>query len=83
MNGMEWGNTKHDPVTGSWEIPVNRRAKGIRATKIYGTRRMDALQILEKTLSMQSICITDPSADGKGRVMNQSESIGALEKQKK
>lgn len=82
-NNQDWPCTKHDPVTGSWEIPNKRRATGVRATKTYGTRRINALQILEKTLNMQSICITDPTANGKTRVLNQSETVLALEKQKK
>lgn len=82
-NNQDWPCTKHDPVTGSWEIPNKRRATGVRATKTYGTRRINALQILEKTLNMQSICITDPTANGKKRVLNQSETVLALEKQKK
>lgn len=81
--------TKHDVLTGTWEIPhKNRDGDSVKATQIYGTQRMNALTILEKTLNMKSIVVTDEitsttNSSGKKRVINQSETILAVEKQKK
>lgn len=83
----EYLRTKHDALTGTWEIPgKNRYGRAVRVTRTYGTERIDALHILEKTLNMKSVAVTDevpcPSnASGKKRVLNQPETILALEKQ--
>ena len=48
--------TKHDPITGSWEIPEkNRYYHSVLVSRTYGTERMEALHILEKTLNMKTI----------------------------
>ena len=81
--------TTHDPYTGSWEI-FNKSAYNdqVAAKSTYGTPRMTALYILERTLNMKTICITDEvtcstSKSGKKRFINQAETVAALEKQKK
>lgn len=80
---------KHDELTGTWEIPDKVRY-GYRTsvTKQYGTDRISALYILENTLNMKAIKVTDEVAcdtnsSGKKRIINQIETITALEKQKK
>ena len=81
--------TKHDPITGSWEIPEkNRYYHSVLVTRTYGTERMEALHILEKTLNMKTIVVTDEemcqtNSSGKKRVINQTETLAAIEKQKK
>ena len=82
-------HTKHDGLTGTWEIPFkNRYNHDVKVTRTYGTDRINALHILEKTLNMKSVAVTDEVAcntnsSGKKRVINQSETILAIEKQNK
>lgn len=86
---MEEYKTIHDEITGTWEIPCKSRydhSVGVR--EIYGTDRLEALYILEKTLNMKTVSVTDEiscpaSASGKKRVINKSETVTAIEKQQK
>lgn len=81
--------TIHDEITGTWEIPYKSRyyhSVGVRKT--YGTDRLEALHILEKTLNMKTVAVTDEvvcttSPTGKKRVINESETVAAIEKQQK
>ena len=81
--------TTHDPYTGSWEIAHKSAYKNrVAAKSTYGTERLTALYILERTLNMKPVCITDEvecstNKSGKKRVINQAETVAALEKQKK
>ena len=51
---------KHDEITGTWEIPYKTRyGHGVTDTKTYGTDRIEALYILERTLNMKSVAVTD------------------------
>lgn len=83
------GNVKHDELTGTWEIPFKSRFwHSVTDTKTYGTDRMEALHILERTLNMKSVAVMDsvPSnttASGKKSVLNKDETVLALEKQQK
>lgn len=80
---------RHDEITGTWEIPNKNRYNGsIATTRSYGTRKINALQIIEKTLNMKSICIMDTisckaNKSGVKRVFNEAETLAAIEKQKK
>ncbi len=85
--------TRHDEYTGIWEIPEKTRFRtsqfhGLFEQQnyhIYGTKRMDMLYLLENTLNMKTIAIHDTveiDAKTKKRVLNQEETIKALEKQK-
>ena len=81
--------TAHDTYTGSWEIAY----KGLYGDRVagrstYGTERLNAMYILERTLNMKTVCVTDEvvcntNKSGKKRVINQTETIAALEKQQK
>lgn len=79
--------TKHDVFTGTWEIPHKVRFRhSIVDIETFGTRRMEALRILEKTLNTKAIVVYDETetADGsKKRFINQEETILAQEKQAK
>ena len=82
--------TKHDEITGTWEIPQKSRYYGnsVSISQTYGTERLHALHILEKTLNMKTVAVTDEincptNASGKKRVINKEETIAALEKQQK
>lgn len=81
--------TQHDEVTGTWEI-TNKSCVShyVRVTTTYGTPKIGALHILEKTLNMKAVAVTDEvfcptNKSGKKRVINQDETVLALEKQKK
>jgi len=87
--GVCYAKTVHDAYTGTWEISDKAFYKhrvGARAT--YGTERLTALYILERTLNMKTVSVTDEvscsgSKTGKKRVVNQAETVAALAKQQK
>lgn len=81
---------KHDSETGIWEIPNKSRysyTKYVgRSIRMYGTIRMEALHIIEKTLNQKTIAVYDevpsPHKIGKTvRRLNQDETVLAIEKQ--
>ena len=80
--------TRHDEETGSWEIPGKPvYSRYVRNTSTFGTDRIDAVHILERTLNMKTIRVTDEvpsktSKSGKVRVLNREETAAAQEKQK-
>ncbi len=86
----EWEKnaTRHDEITGTWEIPNKGRFyHSVAVTSAYGTRRMEALYILENTLNMKAVKVTDEvksnmNSSGVKRVINKRETLAALEKQK-
>lgn len=89
INDEEDFHTKHDELTGTWEIPFKSRYNhDVKVTRTYGTDRINAFHILERTLNMKSVAVTDEvvcntNSSGKKRVINQSETILAIEKQNK
>lgn len=83
------GYTKvvHDELTGTWEIP-NKDQSGIMLTQTYGTEKMNALQIVERTLNMRAVSVYKEVVDrntksGLRRVIDERETLLAVEKQKK
>ena len=86
-----YSGTKHDEVTGTWEIPDKSNyayRNSVEAVHFYGTPHMEALYILERTLNMKTVAITDEvpcatNASGKKRVINKAETVLALEKQQR
>ena len=78
--------TIHDELTGSWEIPNKQRYSyyNIAVNKVYGTKELNALHIIEKTLNMRTIQITKEIIQGgkKKRVVDQEQTMLALEKQR-
>lgn len=86
---VEGYKTIHDEITGMWEIPCKSRynhSVGVRLT--YGIEKLEALHILEKTLNMKTVSITEEiscpaNASGKKRVINRAETVAAMEKQQK
>ncbi len=90
MSGLvEQMQTKHDEITGSWNIPDKSRYPSSVGTMVtYGTDRIGALHIIEKTLNMKTPAIYDEvrcrsNKSGKKRVLNQTETMAAVGKQKK
>ncbi|MBR2870317.1 MAG: DEAD/DEAH box helicase family protein [Clostridia bacterium] len=88
-SGREQYRVRHDQETGTWDIPEKTRYySNAKTYSAYGTRRMPALYILEKTLNMRNVAVTDEvscptNKSGKKRVINQAETLSAVEKQKK
>lgn len=88
QKGLEWYKTIHDELTGTWEIPCKwRYSHSVKVRRTFGTEKMEALHILEKTLNMKTIAVTEEivcpvNASGKKRVVNKAETVAALEKQK-
>ncbi len=82
---------RHDEITGIWEIPKKTRFRMAYwageydniCFKTWGTDRMDMLRLLENILNMKTISIYDTIDTGttKCSVLNQSETIKAIEKQ--
>ena len=80
-----------DDYTGTWEIKDKYAYAimyNVHARSAYGTSRMDALEILEKTLNMRSVAVYDKvkttlTKSGEKRVLNQPETVLAIEKQQK
>ncbi|MBP3633913.1 MAG: DEAD/DEAH box helicase family protein [Oscillospiraceae bacterium] len=79
--------TKHDELTGTWELPGKHdylHSRTVAANHTFGTSKLGALQILEKTLNMKTVCVMRPvPGDEKKRVVDRAETVLALEKQQK
>lgn len=86
---MEGYKTVHDEITGTWEIPCKSRySHNLGVRQVYGTEKLEALHILEKTLNMNTVAVTNEincptNASGKKRIINKAETIAAIEKQQK
>lgn len=86
---MESWKTIHDEITGTWEIPCKSRYNdSVSVSNTYGTDKLEALYILEKTLNIQTIAVKDKiccatNASGVKRVINKAETAAAIEKQQK
>ena len=81
--------TLHDESTGTWEIPNKTRyskQSHIKTSVTYGTSRINALHIIERTLNMRPISITDEITDHTGkkkRILNKEETLLAIDRQGK
>ena len=81
--------TLHDELTGTWEIPNKAQFNhSVRSESTYGTPRMPAVTILEKTLNMKTVAVMDEignaiNSTGKKRIINKPETVAATEKQEK
>ena len=85
-DGVELYYNKHD---GSWRIDRTRYARGydsINVDKVFGTNRANAYRLFEDCLNQRSTQIYDTVLDADGRekrVLNNSETVAAREKQNK
>ena len=81
--------TIHDEITGTWEIPCKFRYNhSVGVSRTYGTDKLEALYILEKTLNMKTVAVTEEincptNVSGKKRVINKADTVAAIEKQQK
>ena len=79
----------HDELTGTWDIPYKAvYSTNAKSYSTYGTNRMRALNIIEKTLNMKPIVVTDEittktTKTGTKRIVNRAETLAAVEKQRK
>ncbi len=73
----------HDELTGSWHLNWRSAYNWVLNNRTYGTRSMNAVNIIEKTLNLIPIKITDNvgTADKPKYVTNERETNLALEKQ--
>ena len=89
LKGDNYAWTAHDTYTGTWEIANKSFYKDrVAAKSTYGTEKLTALYILERTLNMKTVCVTEEvfspvNKSGTKRVVNQAETVAALEKQRK
>lgn len=67
---------QHEKITGYWNVFKCNGSFEPELTSIYGTKRYNAMRILEATLNLRDIRIYD------GSTYNEVETIAALEKQK-
>ena len=83
---------RHDPITGLWDIPHKDRFRKSKdhgkydelSYSVYGTNRMDMLNLLERILNMKTLAIFDTiDPKNKTRVLNNNETVKILEKQEK
>lgn len=91
-NALFYYPTIFDEETGIWTLANKNRYKFssksyVRCYSTYGTQRINALQIIEKTLNMSSVKVMDTvscptNVSGKRKVVNEPETVMALEKQK-
>ena len=94
MSDSEWNAAfcvRHNEETGSWDVPEKGRysysSYSYKVNSTYGTSRMNALVILEKTLNGSPVIVKDEVSDanspsGVKKVINQSETLLAQQKQK-
>ena len=88
--------TRHSEELALWEIPGKTRymytGYSARCYSTYGTSRIDALSIIEKTLNQRAVAVYDEVKTGeltksgkpkKSRVLNEGETVLALDKQEK
>jgi len=67
-----------------WIVENKSWNGNIENTQIYGTKRIDGIDLLENTLNLKHTTIYDPDPkdpDGKKRIVNRQETILAREKQ--
>lgn len=75
----------HNESTGSWKLDNKGWYKGnLKNTKTFGTQRLSALQIIERTLNMSTIYVYKPKPiyhSSKPNEIDREETAAALEKQ--
>ena len=60
--------TVHDELTGTWELwDKSAYFNNLRVTNLYGTSRINALHIIERTLNMKTVAVKDTVPCGRCR----------------
>ena len=82
----QWGMKVHySSITGEWRIEDKNKDRGnVKAISTYGTKRINAYEIIETTLNLKDVRIFDYQYDEEGRriaVLNKKETAIAQSKQ--
>ena len=82
----QWGMKVHySKITGEWRIEGKSKDRGnVKAISTYGTKRINAYEIIETTLNLKDVRIFDYVYDDDGRktaVLNKKETAIAQSKQ--
>lgn len=82
----QWGMKVHySKITGEWRIEGKSKDRGnVKAISTYGTKRINAYEIIEDTLNLKDVRIFDYVYDADGRktaVLNKKETAIAQSKQ--
>ena len=82
----QWGMKVHySKITGEWRIEDKNKDRGnVKAISTYGTKRVNAYEIIETTLNLKDVRIFDYQYDEEGRriaVLNKKETAIAQSKQ--
>ena len=82
----QWGMKVHySKITGEWRIEDKNKDRGnVKAISTYGTKRINAYEIIETTLNLKDVRIFDYQYDEEGRriaVLNKKETAIAQSKQ--
>ena len=83
---VQWGMKVHySGITGEWRIEGKSKDRGnVKAISTYGTKRINAYEIIEDTLNLKDVRIFDYVYDADGRktaVLNKKETAIAQSKQ--
>ena len=83
---VQWGMKVHySKITGEWRIEGKSKDRGnVKAISTYGTKRINAYEIIETTLNLKDVRIFDYQYDEEGRriaVLNKKETAIAQSKQ--
>lgn len=83
---VQWGMKVHySKITGEWRIEGKSKDRGnVKAISTYGTKRVNAYEIIEDTLNLKDVRIFDYQYDEEGRriaVLNKKETAIAQSKQ--
>lgn len=83
---VQWGMEVHySKITGEWRIEGKSKDRGnVKAISTYGTKRINAYEIIEDTLNLKDVRIFDYVYDADGRktaVLNKKETAIAQSKQ--
>ena len=83
---VQWGMKVHySGITGEWRIEGKSKDRGnVKAISTYGTKRINAYEIIETTLNLKDVRIFDYQYDEEGRriaVLNKKETAIAQSKQ--
>lgn len=74
----------YDATNAMWGIENKTSDRSIRVTDSYGTKRINAYQIIEDTLNLKSVTVKDRVEDNNGNVsyvLNKTETMLARERQ--
>ena len=77
---------KYNKYLSKWIIENKPYSYNLETTEIFGTKRINALDLLEETLNLKNITIYDKDPndpEGVRRIVNKEETLKAREKQEK